>query len=85
MSIRAGKGIRRGRKHKKAKSVLFVYGKDGENTIFIRYSARNLACVDVVPVDQLNAELLAPGTHPGIFTVWSHSAIKQLQEKNLFY
>ena len=85
MSIRAGKGKRRGRKHKNAKSVLFVYGKDGENTIFIRYSARNLAGVDVVPVDQLNAELLAPGTHPGRLTVWSHSAIKQLQEKNLFY
>ena len=54
-TIRAGKGKPRGRKHKGAKSILFVYGKNTEDTNFIRYSARNLAGVDIVSVDQLNA------------------------------
>ncbi|MCW4027422.1 MAG: 50S ribosomal protein L4, partial [Candidatus Bathyarchaeota archaeon] len=28
----------------------------------------------------LNAELLAPGTHPGRLTVWTRSSMKELRE-----
>ncbi|MCQ8904714.1 MAG: 50S ribosomal protein L4, partial [Methanothermobacter sp.] len=34
--------------------------------------------VDVVTVENLNAELLAPGTHPGRLTVFTRSAIEKL-------
>ena len=87
-TIRAGKGKRRGRKYKNARSVLFVHADPEEgktlDDIPIRKAARNLPGVDVCSVSQLNAELLAPGTHPGRLTVWSENAINQMKEKNLF-
>jgi len=62
----------RGRRYKQRKSLLIVTG----NTPLI--AAGNLAGVDVATVDQLNCELLAPGTHPGRLTVWTESAITRL-------
>ena len=41
--------------------------------------ARNIQGVDVSFVDYLNAEKLAPGGHPGRLTVWTESAIKQIE------
>ncbi len=75
---RAGKGERRGRAYKTPKSVLIVV-KENKG---IYEAARNLPGVDVVEVRNLNAELLAPGGHPGRLTVWSESAINELN--NLF-
>ncbi len=72
--IRAGKGKKRGRKYKRAKSVLIVVGDSSK----IYKAARNLEGVDVVNVKNLNAELLAPGTKPGRLTLWSESAIEAL-------
>ena len=78
-TIRAGKGKMRGRKYRKAKGPLIVIAKnDG-----IVSSARNLPGVDIVVVKNLNAELLAPGTHPGRLTLWTESAIEELK-KGLF-
>lgn len=74
--IRAGGGKRRGRKYKKPKSVLFVVSKDNG----IGRAARNLPGVDVVTVNKLNAELLAPGTHAGRLAIWTESAIQTLGE-----
>ncbi|KKG85369.1 50S ribosomal protein L4 [Methanosarcina mazei] len=73
--IRAGRGKLRGRKYKHKKSVLIV---TGENSPILK-AARNLSGVDVVTVDSLNAELLAPGTHAGRLTVWTESAIGKLE------
>ncbi len=75
--IRAGKGKRRGRVKKVPKSVLIVVSKNKG----IYKAARNLPGVDVVEARNLNAELLAPGTHPGRLTIWTVSAIKELGEK----
>ncbi|MCK4928927.1 MAG: 50S ribosomal protein L4 [Methanosarcinales archaeon] len=72
--IRAGGGKRRGRKYKKPKSLLIVVGQDNG----IVRAARNLAGVDVVQVNRLNAELLAPGTHAGRLAIWTESAIRAL-------
>ncbi|MBZ9571607.1 50S ribosomal protein L4 [Methanobrevibacter sp. TMH8] len=72
--IRAGKGKLRGRKYKKAKGPLIVVADDKG----ISLGARNHAGVDVVTVENLNAELLAPGTHPGRLTVFTKSAIEKL-------
>ncbi|AEC51298.1 50S ribosomal protein L4P [Pyrococcus sp. NA2] len=74
--IRAGKGKMRGRRYKKAKGPLIVVGKN-EGIVF---GARNHPGVDVVVVDNLGVEHLAPGTHPGRLTVWTVSAIERLRE-----
>lgn len=75
-TIRAGKGKRRGRKYKKRRSILFVVSED--NGIF--KAGRNLPGVDITHVSSLSTELLAPGTHAGRLTVWTESAISQLEE-----
>jgi len=74
--IRAGKGKMRGRKMKQAVGPLLVISKD-EGVI---KAARNVPGVDVVPLESLNVELLAPGTHPGRLTVWTASAMGRLDE-----
>jgi large subunit ribosomal protein L4e len=74
--IRAGKGKRRGRKIKQAVGPLIVVA---ENSRLVK-AASNLPGVDVAVVKNLNAELLAPGTHPGRLTLWSSSAIEQLDK-----
>jgi len=74
-TIRAGRGKLRGRKYKGRKSVLIVAGS--KSSIF--KAASNLPGVDVTTVDFLNAELLAPGTHAGRLTIWTESAISNLE------
>lgn len=74
--IRAGRGKTRGRKYKSPKGPLLVVGDDKG----ISLGARNHPGVDVVVVDNLNAELLAPGTHPGRLTIYTRSAIEKLGE-----
>ena len=72
--IRAGKGKMRGRRLKKKKGVLIV----SNDTNVIYRSARNIPGVDVCEVKNLNADLLAPGGHPGRLTIWTKSAINEL-------
>lgn len=71
-----GRGNLRGRGMKQRKSLLIVTSE-----IPLR-AAANLPGVDSVTVHELNAELLAPGTHAGRLTVWTESALKQLSEVN---
>lgn len=79
-SIRAGKGKMRGRKMKTPTSFLIVVGSDKG----VGLAARNLTGVAVVEVHGLNAELLAPGTHPGRLVLWTKSAIERLESEGLF-
>ena len=74
--IRAGKGKRRGRKNKRAIGPLIVVVENKG----LAKAASNLPGVDVVAVKNLNAEILAPGTHPGRLTLWSNSAIEQMDK-----
>ena len=74
--IRAGKGKRRGRRLKQAVGPLIVVT---ENKGVIE-AARNIPGVDIVTVKDLNAEILAPGAHPGRLTIWTESAIEKLTE-----
>jgi len=76
-NVRAGRGKGRGRRYKQAVGPLIVVA---ENRGIIE-AGRNLPGVDVVLVDGLNVELLAPGTHAGRLTVWSNSALEILGEK----
>ncbi len=74
--IRAGKGKTRGRKRKVGRGPLIVVTED----LGIFKAAGNLPGVDVVKIEDLNAELLAPGAHPGRLVVWSESALRSLDE-----
>jgi large subunit ribosomal protein L4e len=73
---RAGKGKMRGRRKKTGKGPLIIVSEDKG----ITQAGRNLPGVDVVNVHGLNAELLAPGAHPGRLVVWGRSAFEKLDE-----
>ncbi len=79
---RAGKGKRRGRRIVKSRGILLVVS-DSSKPIW--KAARNLEFLEVWPVRQLNAEVLAPGCKPGRLTVWTEEAIEILKNENLFY
>ncbi len=76
--IRAGKGKRRGRKYKRKKGPLIIVSNP--NAPIIR-AARNIEGVDVVPVNKLSVIHLAPGGFPARLTIWTKSAIMNIQEK----
>ncbi|WP_336327154.1 50S ribosomal protein L4 [Halovenus sp. HT40] len=73
--IKAGQGSARGRKYTRPTSVLFVTSEEPSR------AARNLAGSDVTTADELNAEDLAPGTHPGRLTVWTESAVEEVADR----
>ena len=54
--------------------LLVITKNDG-----VAEAARNLPGIEVASVENLNAELLAPGTHPGRLTVWTNSAFEKLE------
>ncbi|HUS77749.1 MAG TPA: 50S ribosomal protein L4 [Patescibacteria group bacterium] len=74
--IRAGRGKTRGRKRKVGRGPLIVVSED----LGISKAAGNLPGVDIVTVEDLNAELLAPGAHAGRLVIWSESAFMALDE-----
>jgi len=74
--IRAGKGKHRGRKIKQAVGPLVVVAENKG----ILEAAKNIPGVDAVTVNNLNAEILAPGAHPGRLTIWTRSAVEKLNE-----
>ena len=74
--IRAGKGKMRGRKMKQAIGPLLVITKNEG----VAEAARNLPGIEVASVENLNAELLAPGTHSGRLTVWTNSALEKVEK-----
>ncbi len=74
--VRAGKGKRRGRKFKQAVGPLLVIN---ENEGIVE-ATRNILGVDIVTIEGLNVELLAPGTHPGRLTIWTSSTIEKVDD-----
>ncbi len=78
--IRAGKGKARGRKYKTKKGPLIVVSKECS----LMKAAGNILGVDIVIVNNVNAELLAPGAMPGRATIYTESAIKKIDEDRLF-
>ncbi len=74
--VRAGRGKMRGRYYRKKVGLLLVIAEDNG----IGLAARNIPGMDVATIDQLNAELLAPGAHAGRLTLWTEGAMKLLTE-----
>jgi large subunit ribosomal protein L4e len=74
--VRAGRGKMRGRYYQKKVGLLLVIAEDNG----IGIAARNVPGMDVATIDELNAEMLAPGTHAGRLTLWTEGAMKLLTE-----
>ena len=75
--IRAGKGTMRGRKYKKKKGVLIVTGTNAK----VYKAARNIPGTDICTAKELNTYHLAPGGQPGRLTIYTESAIQELQKR----
>jgi large subunit ribosomal protein L4e len=80
-TIRTGRAKLRGRHYRRRKGVLFVVG----NECPLIKAAANIPGVDAVTVNQLNAELLAPGAVPGRLTLFTEHAIEMLGKEGRFY
>ena len=78
-TIRPGKGKTRGRKYRVKSGPLIVVGND----CALQKSAANLN-VDVVAVDMLDAEMLAPGSTPGRLTLFTPSALEKMKKERMF-
>ncbi len=78
--IRAGKGKNRGRKYKTKKGPLIVVSEECN----LLKAGKNITGIDIIKVNQLNAEILAPGTHIGRLTLYTEKAIKEMESKKLF-
>jgi large subunit ribosomal protein L4e len=78
--IRSGIGKTRGRPYQTRKGPLIVVSKDCP----LKKAAGNIAGVDVVEVNRLNAALLAPGTHAGRLTLYTEAAIERMEKEGLF-
>ena len=74
-TIKAGKGSIRGRKRRRASSILFVTTEEPSR------GARNLAGADVATAHEVNAEDLAPGGEGGRLTIFTESAIEEVADR----
>ena len=79
--VRSGKGKMRGRKYKKVKGPLVIVS---EYKLPLIKAARNIPGVDIVNVKDINAEVLAPGTHFGRLTIFSEAALEKIEKDDLF-
>ena len=78
--IRAGRGKSRNRKYRiKRGPLIIVSGK-----CLLEKASRNLQGIETSFVENLNAEILAPGTIPGRLVIWSEDAIKKMEKEKLF-
>lgn len=78
--VRAGKGKLRGRKYKKKVGPLIVVGTDCE----LMKAARNIPGMQIVKVNEINALMLAPGCNPGRLTLFTVSALENMEKNKLF-
>ncbi len=78
--VRAGQGKLRGRRYKQAKGPLLVVS----GPCAIMKSAKNIPGIDIIEINRINAELLAPGTHPGRLTLFTQAAVQKLDKEKLF-
>ncbi len=79
--IRAGVGKLRGRKYVTKKSLLLVVA---DKRCKLAKTAKNIPGIDITNAANLNAELLAPGCHPGRAALFTKDAIVKITKENLF-
>jgi len=74
--IRSGKGKRRGRKYKKKSSFLIIIKDD----FGIYKAARNIPGINVIKIENLSINDLAPGGLSGRLVIWTQSAFDELKK-----
>ncbi|MFX0032693.1 MAG: 50S ribosomal protein L4 [Candidatus Hodarchaeota archaeon] len=72
--VRPGKGKRRARKYKMKKGILIVIKDD----FGIIKAARNIPGIDIIKIENLSIDDLAPGGFPGRLVLWAQSAFNEL-------
>jgi large subunit ribosomal protein L4e len=77
---KTGRARRRGRLYKKAIGPLIVVSEKCS----LMDSASNIPGVDVVSVESLNAELLAPGSDIARLTIYTQKSIERISNEKLF-
>lgn len=81
VKIRSGVGKKRSRRYKEKQGILFIVaGKDSK----LMKCAANIEGCDVILVNNLNAEILAPGGNAARLCIWSEDAIGKLAKDGLF-
>lgn len=78
--VRAGRGRLRGRRYKVRTGLLIVAS---QKCPLIK-AARGIQGFDAVVYRELNAELLAPGRHPGRAALFTQAAIQEIAKEALF-
>lgn len=78
--IRAGKGKLRGRRYKKVRGPLLIVADE----CMLLKSAGNITGIKVIKINDINAELLAPGCAPGRLALFTKSAVEKLEKEKLF-
>lgn len=78
--VRAGKGKNRNRRRKMKAGPLIVTS-GGCNA---SRAAANITGIEICPVNQLNAAVLAPGGQSARMVIYTEGAIKTLHDKHLF-
>ncbi|MFC2153965.1 50S ribosomal protein L4 [Candidatus Altiarchaeota archaeon] len=79
ISSKAGRAKSRGQGKREKKSVLIVVEKDKG----IKRALKNIPGVDVLEVQELDVNSLAPGTHAGRLTVWTETAVQKLKNESV--
>ncbi len=79
-TLRAGRGKSRGRKYDRKTGPLIVVAEKCK----FQKAAANIPGVEVVIVNSLNTELLAPGAVPGRLTIFTPSSLGKMKSDKLF-
>jgi large subunit ribosomal protein L4e len=79
-TIRAGRGTMRGRIYKGKKSLLIVVS----DNCSLKDALSNVPGIDVARYDELNAVLLAPGSHAGRAVLFTETALSKMNEKKQY-
>ncbi len=78
--IRAGRGKSRGRQYRTKTGPLFVVS----GKCSLMKAASNIPGVEVCFVNNLNADLLAPGTDAGRLTIFTDKSLEKMDKEKLF-
>jgi len=79
--IRAGRGKSRGRKYKTKRGILIVIKDD----FGVVKASRNIPGIDIIKIDNLSIDNLAPGGDPGRMILWTQSAFKELNKYEVMF
>ncbi|MFA6048935.1 MAG: 50S ribosomal protein L4 [Candidatus Micrarchaeia archaeon] len=79
-SLRSGRARLRKGGYRTPKSALIVVGTDKG----VWKASRNIPGVEVLSVDKLTAESLAPGGVAGRLTIWTEDALQKLKAESLY-